>query len=345
MLARTLAVVCVLGGLAVSLSCARNVRQDSKTGPDGKVKNAVAIPLDVDGEGKAHGIVTYPGGDRVDWRKVELPADTQGELELALSWTPPRPGLALGIDVFDQYGKQVASERAHDRRTKREATIKNARGTYLIRIYAPFRGDAGEYRLKVTYAAIDPEPGFPPPGTQLPQPPDLPAVPPPKVPCDLSNYKTNPDCLGYCPTPVDATWPGCSGQCPQVPDVEIRACQKTMSCQPWDSRIAKCKGVAGPVCQGGVVSTSCEPPAPPEPVEGKVNNADQNGTDVEIEINRGTKQKVAVGWKGVLIDKRGREIAGSAFVVTKVGERTSSGVLKKMRTDQVDGVSVRLSPP
>ena len=59
--------------LVLASSCAHNVPQDSNTGADGKEKGAKPITME-NGEGKASGIVTYPGGDRIDWRLVELPA-------------------------------------------------------------------------------------------------------------------------------------------------------------------------------------------------------------------------------------------------------------------------------
>jgi len=73
-----------LVGLAVVVGCAHTVPQDSATGADGKIKGAVAIRLD-NNEAVARGIVTYPGGDRVDWRKLELP--TTGRLRLEMTYT------------------------------------------------------------------------------------------------------------------------------------------------------------------------------------------------------------------------------------------------------------------
>ena len=55
---------------------------------DGKVKGAKKIELE-NGEAKARGIVTYPGGDRVDWKVIELPANATGQLKL-LSYIPER---------------------------------------------------------------------------------------------------------------------------------------------------------------------------------------------------------------------------------------------------------------
>src|SRR6187200_985029 len=96
--------------ILVSLSCAHNVPQDKATGPDGKIKGAKALTLE-NGEAKANGIVTYPGGDRVDWKMIELPEKQTGTLDIRLQWTPPRPGLQLSFDVFDEWNTQVVQSK------------------------------------------------------------------------------------------------------------------------------------------------------------------------------------------------------------------------------------------
>ena len=63
-----------LVGLLLVGACAKHVPQDKATGSDGKIKGARPIELD-NGEAKVRGIVTYPGGDRIDWRSIELPKD------------------------------------------------------------------------------------------------------------------------------------------------------------------------------------------------------------------------------------------------------------------------------
>src|SRR5262245_21487733 len=133
------------GGLALGLailftvsSCARIVVQDSKSGEDAKEKGAKPMTLD-NGEAKAHGIVTYPGGDRVDWKMVELPS--RGQMDIKLQWQPPRPGLQLSFDVFDEWNtpivqskKQKGSKKSHSR--VRTATVDDAlKGKYFIRIF------------------------------------------------------------------------------------------------------------------------------------------------------------------------------------------------------------------
>ena len=92
---------CLVGLAFVLLSCAHNVPQDSASGDDGKQKGAKPITID-NGEGKASGVVTYPGGDRVDWKMIELPEKRLGTLDLELTWTPPRPGLQLRRDQEDE---------------------------------------------------------------------------------------------------------------------------------------------------------------------------------------------------------------------------------------------------
>src|SRR3712207_4868278 len=96
-----------VGLLVALLGCAHNVPQDKATGPDGKQKGATPIALQ-EGEGKAHGIVTYPGGDRVDWKFIELPAGQKGKLDLELKYRTPRPGLQVAFDVFDQWNTPVS---------------------------------------------------------------------------------------------------------------------------------------------------------------------------------------------------------------------------------------------
>src|SRR5262245_2967679 len=89
-----------LVGLLVIAACWQDVAQDGATGNDGKLKGAKEMKLE-NGEAKAKGIVTYPGGDRIDWKLIELPAGKRGTLDLKLQWVPPRPGLQLAFDVFD----------------------------------------------------------------------------------------------------------------------------------------------------------------------------------------------------------------------------------------------------
>src|SRR6185503_18513672 len=109
--------VFVIGAaLGAALSCAHNVGQEAASGNDGKQKGAKTITLE-NGEGKSSGIVTYPGGDRVDWKLIELPAKQRGKLSLKLAWTPPRPGLQLAFDVFDEWNQPIVQSQKTGKRS------------------------------------------------------------------------------------------------------------------------------------------------------------------------------------------------------------------------------------
>ena len=204
-------------GLVVVAACANNVPQDRATGPDGRVKGAQPIALD-EGEGTVRGIVTYPGGDRVDWKRIELPAGTRGQLDLQMSWTTPRPGLNVAFDVFDQWNIPVVNASASARAGRmRSATIDRAKGTYFVRIYAPRRGDAGAYTLK---AAFNPDPVHvdPLPTLQIPDPPKLPDVPPPPSTCEVHDPHDRA-CDQVCAPGAPLTWKGCVAPPPVTPPV------------------------------------------------------------------------------------------------------------------------------
>src|SRR5262249_50932593 len=99
---------CLIGlvtcGVFSALSCAHNVGQDASSGNDAKQNGAKTITLET-GEGRSSGIVTYPGGDRIDWKLVELPEKQRGTLDIKLAWNSPRPGLQLAFDVFNEWGE------------------------------------------------------------------------------------------------------------------------------------------------------------------------------------------------------------------------------------------------
>ena len=313
----------IFGGLCAIVlpACPKIVKQDSATGPDGKEKGAKPIVLDDSGEGVAKGIVTYPGGDRVDWKSIELPKDQRGTLSLTLTWVPPRPGLQLAFDVFDPNGKQVASAKGGKRSSKRsrDTAIDNASGKFFVRIYAVGRGDAGTYTFKANFeqgvgAVAD-----------IPDPPRLPA----EVPCDPTQFdKKNPACKAVCPTPMDPSWPACAGACPTPPSADIPSCQATMPCpNPPDPRVRSC------------------PKAAPLKVSGSVINVQATSDGVIITVNRGTKQGVAAKWNGRLLTAGGAPVNGGNFSVIKVSERNCVGKVK-LTTDTVNAnLDVELTPP
>lgn len=177
--ARALAALSLLAALAAS--CARNVAQHESSGKDFQAKGAKKISLE-EGEGRARDIVTYPGGDRVDWKVVEVPEGAKGTLYIKLHWQPPRPGLDLAFEVFDQYYTRVERVRPSpgtgDR--SKQVKIKNASGKYYIQVYAPRRTDAGKYILSVRFKERAAGPSTDELLGMIDDPPPLPAVVEPK---------------------------------------------------------------------------------------------------------------------------------------------------------------------
>jgi hypothetical protein len=170
--AAALAVLCA--------GCPRNIKQDSHTASDGKAKSAKPIKLDDDHEGRSRkDVVTYPGGDRVDWKSFEVPAGLFGNLTVKLTYTTPRPGLDLAFNVYDAYYTRVGRAKPtpkNPRRTKRVNLQNVEAGKYFVQVYAPRRGDAGEYRVSVRFTEA-PRPAVA--NAEIPDPPTLPALPDP----------------------------------------------------------------------------------------------------------------------------------------------------------------------
>lgn len=232
-------------------ACAHNVPQDLATGEDGRIKGAKPVALD-DGEGKATGIVTYPGGDRVDWKMIEIPEGQRGDLDVKLSWNPPRPGLQLAFDVFDQYNTPVATSkrttRRHSTRRVKTASVEKAHGKYFVRVYAVDRGDAGKYKLAVDFHAY-PKINETNNDVAISDPPALAAIPDPPVDCSAN--PRDPSCKNTCAVP-DASNPACwaTMACPPgPPNPDIASCRSRFApCDPKNIDYANpnCKGVTAP---------------------------------------------------------------------------------------------------
>ncbi len=342
------------GLLILALACAHNVPQDSKTGNDGKEKGAKAITLE-NGEGRSNGIVTYPGGDRIDWKVVELPDKQLGTLDIKLAWTPPRPGLQLAFDVFDEWGKPIVqskkTSKKHSGGRLRTATIEGAKGKYFIRVYAVGRGDAGKYKLTVNFAEAVAGPAFDPLKLEIPDPPKLAAVPEAEIPCDEFQFDPkNPLCRAVCPASgAPPGWPACKDKCPDPPDINNKACWATMPCpNPPDRRVRSCKTVFSP----------CKDPRNPDPnnpncdnikippVIGRIVGNQVSGSDVIITIGAGKNSGIQDTWTAtVLRGDSDSPLAGGEVHVIRVDKGITVGKVH-LTTDQLATNSrVRLSAP
>ncbi|MEO8701098.1 MAG: hypothetical protein ABI867_13700 [Kofleriaceae bacterium] len=225
-------------------ACANNVRQDKATTPDGKIAGAKPLTL-VNGAVTDTGIVTYPGGDRIDWKVVELPTKKQGTLEVQLSWVTPRPGLQLAFDVYDQWNASAASSSKGTKKKSgrtRLAAIEDASGKYFVRVYAVGRGDAGRYKLDLTFKETTDKTKIPWLDIQVTDPPRLAELPGVEVPCDTANPTPIKACRGECWPGAPANWPGCAKTCTSVPpNPNIPICAATAECPATpDRRFARC---------------------------------------------------------------------------------------------------------
>jgi hypothetical protein len=347
-----LAAVALLGLALFVSACPKNVPQDSASGEDAKPKGAKTITLE-NNEGTARGIVTYPGGDRVDWKVIELPADATGQLKLKLRWTPPRPGLDLSFDVLNEWNREVASakpnKRRKSRKTTKAVTVEGAKGKYFIAIYASERGDAGKYTLDAEFTpnAVD---TFDWLAVPISDPPKLPAVPDPIKPCDPKAWDAkNPACAGVCPDPADPKLPQCAGICPTPPDENIPACLETMPCpNPPDKKFKKCTPKNWPPCDPtkmDMTNPNCESYRPPDVIAEVTDAQPAGGGQLTITIGAGSKSGIDRGWTGVVLDANSKPIAkGGGFTIISVTSVASIAKVK-LEIDAVQNAKVRLSAP
>lgn len=333
--------------VAVLASCANNVPQDKKTGPDGKIKGAKELVLD-NGEAKTTGIVTYPGGDRVDWKLIQLPEKKRGMLDVKLSWTPPRPGLQLAFDVFDEWNTPIAtSSKKGGKKSKgrtRSAVIDNAKGKYLIRVYAVGRGDAGKYKLSVEFKEQLTGPAFDPLKLEIPDPPKLAAVPDYVEPCGDDNFDAKkPECKNFCPASgAPPNWAPCKGKCPDPPTVDVEACWRTMPCpRPPDSRVRACTPDKFPPCPDKKNPDPNNPNClvPAAPVVGRIVGREFDGTDLILRIGAGSEQGIAKGsWRAMVISgssPNDKAVSGGEVEIVNVDKTRIRGKTK-LTAGQVD---------
>jgi hypothetical protein len=346
-----------VGGVAIGLaavlavSCARNVSQDAATGPDGKIKGAKNVVLE-NGEGKATGIVTYPGGDRVDWKEVDLPEKVVGTLDFKLQWTAPRPGLQLAFDVFDSYNTPIVTSKGSRHRRRghvRTATIEQAKGNYFVRIYAPTRGDAGKYKLTVDFK----EGGGPTTidwtKVEVPDPPKLAALPEVITPCDDTNFDPKkPECRTFCPQiNPPRGWPACKGICPDPPDPTNEACWDKVCPNPPTMKAKACKPKDFPPCD----FTSPDPDNPKclvkaEPKTARIIGNQVQGSNVLITIALGTDSPpFSSKWSCKVTNSSGAPLAGGEVNLVRVDKKATLGTVR-LTLDQLEANShVKCTPP
>jgi len=344
----------LVAALAV-MSCAKNVKQDAKTGEDGKSDGAVEITF-ANNEAIAKGIVTYPGGDRVDWKTFELPKDQVGKLTVKMTWIPPRPGLDLSFAILNQWNHVVHETKPLPKRSRKKIktfVVENAKGKYFLQVFAQKRGDAGKYTVTMTFETNAPVDTFDWLKESIADPPKLAAVPPPPVECTPTSFdKKNPACASVCPSPPDMAWPACAGTCPVPPDPAIPKCLETMPCpNPADRKFKMCKPEDFPPCKASMSvdekkkNPNCDKYCPPDVIAEMTNKDPAGDTSTNITIGAGKTDGVDKGWTGTLIDDSDRPIKGGSFTINVATNQASVAKIKLPSSAIPEAVRVRLQAP
>ncbi len=310
--------------------CAQQIAQDSHSGPDAKAKGAKRIHLGDDGEGTAKGVVTYPGGDRVDWKVFEIPKT--GDIDLTLRWTPPRPGEDLAMNILDDTFHVVrrVAPTPDSAKTKKTAQLTAVpAGKYYVQVYAPQRGDAADYELNVKYTEQRAGGIAPTSSEPIPNPPRLAAIP--GAPAGAAGAgggdkskpkgsKENPCQVGeQCPAGSLYVNPGC----PTADPMPIGT-----PCPPQPVINPACPD-AGPLMPGA--------PCPPVIVKklATIIERRMSGGEVEIIIDKGSNQGVAKGWTGIVYKGKAgtTPLAKGEFVIYKVTDNESYAKVKGLTLD------------
>lgn len=310
-----------LACVVVCGACANNVAFDKATGPDGRIKGAVPIVL-ADNAGATKGIVTYPGGDRIDWRMIELPEGKKGRLDLQMTYTTPRPGLRASFDVFDQWNAPVKEAAVIGKGRMKSASVAKATGKYFVRIYAPRRGDAAQYKLTAEFHPEVEVPDFSPIPLAIPDPPKLAEIPDPPSKCEVFK-PDDPACAG-CPPTAPAGWKGCAPP-PPPPDPGTGT------------------GGTGGAGTGGTVVT---PPPPTTPIVARVIKVRTEGDVLEVTLGAGSDHGVGKDWKGAMVLRGATDLplSGGKATVVRINKTTTLIQVKLSAGQMTENSNVKLSP-
>jgi hypothetical protein len=328
-----------LVAVCASAACGSAITQHSKSGEDFEVKGAKTIKLD-DGYGRSKDNVTYPGGDRVDWKTFETPS--KGDISITLKWTSPRPDLDLSMNILDDtYTVVKRVPPASSGSGRKTAELKDMpAGNYYVQVYASGRGDAGEYTLEVQHS---PERAVMPQNVEaLPNPPRLPAIPAAVAAAagggggggggvGPKGSETNPCKPGeQCPPGALFINPACPTAPPAMPGTP---------CPPAAAIKPECPE-AGPLMP--------EQPCPPKPRAGRIIERSRDNQDIIITIDKGSNHGIGKGWMGVIFTGRSgsKVLTGSDFTIFKVTEDESYGKIRKLSLDDLgENTRVELRAP
>ena len=323
--------------------------------------------------------VSYPARKRARWYQVDLPGD--GELTIKMEVVPEAQGeFKLGFEVMDAGYRSImrmyddeeffpdkkgrvkkkkhaadddegddaedgddeegedegddddddddddgpASEESGDDLEWERTLLELRKGTYYLHVYTTGRLDVAEYSMKITYkpANLDHRSNFP---SQVAFYDPLPIVPvtddTPQLDCKSCDCKTDPRCKLSC----DRCDKKSGGHHVSRPSVDCDAC---------DCNDSACKKKCKAKC---TTTATC--------VGARILRPMSSGGGTKLVLSAGSLQGVAVGWKGRVVDGKGKGIEGGDFTVSNAGSNTSEGTVRTTPDAVRAAGGVRICPP
>lgn len=311
-------------------------------------KRPKKLRFDEDREADVDDRIDYAKRHRARWYSITLPGD--GSLTVKLNVTSDQvfDDFDIGLEVYNSKYKRLyrSDNQSEDAGELRKSALLTSlpQGTYLIHVFGESRTDKADFELRLNYNSGQAQysSNFP---ANVPYPKSLPAVPLFESfschRCSCHDSKCRSSCAkcSYCRR-CSCRYRRCRARCGNKcrgrtthhtthRGFSCSTCSCKSSARCRKSCTKKCKKTTGPakgVVFGGII------------------RAKSRGGKTEIKINRGKNKGIAVGWNGVVINKKGQGISGGHFKVESVGARWCRGTVSAT-LDQVSSAGrVRLSP-
>jgi hypothetical protein len=123
-----------------------NFDADAKSGADAKRSGAQKLEVN-----KPHtDEVSYTNQDKTDWYQVDLRGKA-GVLTTLIHWDNDQSDVR--IDVFDEFGQQIAASPVRDKGAKQKKLLTqiDRPGTYYVRVSAPTKVDGTVYTMEAKW--------------------------------------------------------------------------------------------------------------------------------------------------------------------------------------------------
>jgi hypothetical protein len=108
--------------------------------------------------------------------------------------------------------------------------------------------------------------------------------------------------------------------------------------------VKKCRGSR---CKKRVAKVEREPEPQPRSIRARIAGISDagSGKGVQIRINQGANQGIEVGWKGTVVSRDGKAIAGGSFEVSRVSPGEAYATVRASASSVTSAKYVKLRPP